>query len=261
MNLPQSRQRQAVILLLRRRIHAHGGRRARGNVALILAGGRGTRLMPITESLPKPMIPVAGTPILERVINHLVGFGVTRIVLSIGYLGDKIVDYFDDGSNFGCDITYLEEDPQCPRGTGGPIASLPDLFVDLKDPILVLNGDLVTQFDVAAMLRHHIESRSVVTIGAINYAHEIPYGVLEIDSSGEITGIHEKPTRQELVSGGVYVFDASIAKYVTKGNFVPMTDVLAGVIFRKEKVTFWQLDDGWADVGRMRDLVRVQGMN
>ena len=99
------------------------GRVDRRNVALILAGGRGTRLQPVTDSLPKPMIPVAGTPILERVLNHLVGFGINRIALSVGYLGQIIEDHFDDGSRFGCQITYLREDSSSPRGTGGPLAT------------------------------------------------------------------------------------------------------------------------------------------
>ncbi len=236
------------------------GRVDRRNVALILAGGRGTRLQPFTDSLPKPMIPVAGTPILERVLNHLVGFGLNRIVLSVGYLGQMIEDHFGDGSHFGCEITYLKEDPNSPRGTGGPLASLPSLFHELKEPILVMNGDLVTQFDVAAMLTHHERSESIATIGAFNYSYEVPYGVLNTNDAGEITAILEKPVRQELVSGGVYVLDASIPQQVPDNAFFPMTQVLSDCIRRKERVTVWPLDEGWVDVGRPQDLARAQGV-
>jgi len=229
------------------------------NVGLILAGGRGIRLQPATDSLPKPMIPVAGTPILERVLNHLVGFGINRIALSVGYLGQIIEDHFDDGSRFGCQITYLREDSSSPRGTGGPLASLPSLFSELKEPILVMNGDLVTQFDVAAMLSHHERSESMATIGAFNYSYEVPYGVLNTNGAGEITAIVEKPVRQELVSGGVYVLDASIPQQIPDNAFFPMTQVLTDCIQRKERVTVWPLDEGWVDVGRPQDLARAQG--
>ena len=236
------------------------GRVDRPNVGLILAGGRGTRLQPVTDSLPKPMIPVAGTPILERVLNHLIGFGLNRIVLSVGYLGQMIEDHFGDGSHFGCEITYLKEDPNSPRGTGGPLASLPSLFSELREPILVMNGDLVTQFDVAAMLTHHERSESIATIGAFNYSYEVPYGVLNTNDAGEITAILEKPVRQELVSGGVYVLDASIPQQVPDNAFFPMTQVLSDCIRRKERVTVWPLDEGWVDVGRPQDLARAQGV-
>jgi len=236
------------------------GRVDRRNVALILAGGRGTRLQPFTDSLPKPMIPVAGTPILERVLNHLVGFGINRIVLSVGYLGEIIEHHFEDGSRFGCEITYLREDPNSPRGTGGPLASLPSLVQGLNEPILVMNGDLVTQFDVAAMLTHHERTESVATVGAFNYFHEVPYGVLNTNDAREITAIVEKPVRQELVSGGVYVLNASIPQQVPDNAFFPMTQVLSDCIRRRERVTVWPLDDGWVDVGRPQDLARAQGL-
>lgn len=237
------------------------GRVNRQNVALILAGGRGTRLQPATDSIPKPMIRVAGTPILERVLNHLVGFGINRIALSVGYLGEIIENHFADGSRFGCEIKYVREDPASPRGTGGPLANFPGLFPEIQEPILVMNGDLVTQFDVAAMLNHHEQSKSMVTIGALNYSYAIPYGVLKANISGEITDIMEKPVRQELVSGGVYILDASIPANVPVDAFFPMTQVLSDCIQRSERVTAWSLDEGWVDVGRPQDLARAQGLS
>jgi NDP-sugar pyrophosphorylase family protein len=139
------------------------------------------------------------------------------------------------------------------------LASLPSLFPEFKEPILVMNGDLITQFDVAAMLTHHERSGSMATIGALNYSHEIPFGVLSINNVGEITDIIEEPVRQELVSGGVYVLDASIPKQVPADTFFPMTQLLSDCIQRNERVTAWSLDEGWIDVGRPRDLSRAQG--
>jgi dTDP-glucose pyrophosphorylase len=236
------------------------GRVERPNLALLLAGGRGTRLHPLTYDLPKSMIPVAGTPILERLINHLVGFGVKRIAISVGYLAAVIEDHFSDGSQFGCEITYLKEDPDDPQGTGGPLSNLPNFFPELQDPILVLNGDLITQFDVASMFNHHNHSQSMATIGTINYSHEVPYGVLSSNVSGEVTAIVEKPVWQESVSGGVYILDSSIPRHVPADIFVPMTQVINDCIGRKERVTMWLLDQAWVDVGRHEDLARAQGV-
>jgi dTDP-glucose pyrophosphorylase len=235
------------------------GRIDRPNMALILAGGRGTRLGPITNSLPKPMVPVAGRPILERLVNHISGFGISRIALSVGHLGDVIADHFGDGSQFGCEITYLSEDPENPLGTGAPLGSLSKLFPELSAPVLVMNGDLVTQFDVAAMLAHHQQAGAVATVGAFPYTHKVPYGVLQVNDAGHIQSIVEKPLRQELVSGGIYVFDPSILRKMPTDTFFPMTQVLTECIESGDKVSVWSLDEDWIDVGRPQDLAKARG--
>ncbi len=235
------------------------GRVDRPNVALILAGGRGARLGPITNSLPKPMVSVAGKPILERLVNHLLGFGISHIVISVGHLGDVIEDHFGDGSQFGCEITYLWEDPENPLGTGGPLGGLSKLFPELSAPVLVMNGDLVTQFDVAAMLDHHEQAGAVATVGAFPYTHEVPYGVLQVDDAGHIESIVEKPLRQELVSGGIYVFNPSVLRKVPTDTFFPMTQVLTDCIDGGDKVSVWAVDDDWMDVGQPQDLAKARG--
>ena len=236
------------------------GRIDRPNVALILAGGKGTRLLPITNSIPKPMVPVAGKPILERIVNHLLGFGITRIVISVGHLGHIIENHFGDGSQFGCDIMYLREDPSKPLGTGGPLGSVSKIFPELSAPLLVMNGDLVTQFDAAALLTHHQQSHSVVTVGAFPYTHEVPYGVLGVNNAGDLDSIVEKPLRQELVSGGIYVFSPSVLLKVPKDKFVSMTQILAECLDNKDKVSVWGLDKDWVDIGRPQDLAKARGL-
>ena len=235
------------------------GRIDRSNMALILAGGRGTRLLPITNALPKPMVRVAGKPILERLVNHLLGFGISEIVISVGHLGEVIEGHFGDGSQFGCEITYLREDPVNPLGTAGPLGSLSRLFPELSEPVLVLNGDLVTQFDVAAMLDHHEQASSVATVGAFPYTHEVPYGVLQLNDVGHIKSIVEKPLRQELVSGGIYVFNPSVLRKVPTDTFFPMTQVLTDCIDGGDKVSVWSLNEDWIDVGRPQDLAKARG--
>ncbi|MFH2007635.1 MAG: sugar phosphate nucleotidyltransferase, partial [bacterium] len=152
------------------------GATKRTNWAVIMAGGRGERLRPITDTMPKPMVRVAGRPILERIVLHLVGFGIRRIYLSINYLGEQIENHFEDGERFGCRIEYLREDR--PLGTGGALALLPETP---EQALLVLNGDLVTQFDVGRMLALHEESGSAITVGVHEYVHRVPFGVVETD--------------------------------------------------------------------------------
>ena len=235
------------------------GRIDRPNMALILAGGKGTRLLAATDSLPKPMVLVAGKPILERLVTHLLGFGISHIVISVGHLGNLIEHHFGDGSQFGCTITYLRDDPANPLGTGGPLGSLSQSFPELSAPVLVMNGDLVTQFDVAAMLDHHEQAGAVGTVGTFSYTHEVPYGVLQVNDSGRVEAIVEKPLRHELVSGGIYIFHPSVLRKVPVNTFFSMTQVLTVCIESGDKVSVWSLDEDWIDVGRPQDLAKARG--
>lgn len=236
------------------------GRVARPNVAVVLAGGRGARLQPITDSIPKPMVKVAGRPILERIVNHLVGYGIHRIVMSVGYLAEAIQGHFDDGAKYGCQITYIREDPAKPLGTGGPLASVYRAYPDLSHPVLILNGDLVSQFDVASLLRHHGRTKSAATIGTIMYSNEIPFGVLDIDDDGHVKAIAEKPTRLEPVNAGIYILEPIVLEQVPVDAFVPITHVLADCIERGQRVTAWNLEQDWLDVGRPQDLALARGL-
>lgn len=236
------------------------GRVDRPNVAVIMAGGRGTRLRPVTESLPKPMVPVAGRPILDRIVNHLVGYGIKHVVISVGYLADMIEDYFGDGGFHGCQISYVHEDPSTPLGTGGPLASVRRTFPQLEHPLIVLNGDLVTQFDVESLLKHHSITGSDVTIGAFTHSYEIPFGVLEVVDRCEVTSIVEKPTRLERVSSGIYVLEPEVLDLVPTDSFVPITQTLTDCIERGMRVTAWTLEEDWLDIGRPQDLARARGI-
>ena len=235
------------------------GQNPRENIALILAGGRGSRLMPLTAEVPKPMIEVAGRPILERIVTHLVGFGIRQIALSVGYLADSIEQHFGDGERFGCDISYLREDPSAPLGTGGPLAYLSDMYPNIAESVLVLNGDLITQFDVADMLDSHERLSTAITIGVVTYAHEVPFGVIVTDDQGLVTQISEKPVLEQTVSAGIYAVQPRIAQAVKRDLFTPMTHIITDCVARGERVAVWKCGNDWRDVGRPMDLVRARG--
>ena len=237
------------------------GRFDRPNWAVVMAGGRGTRLRPLTETIPKPMVPVAGRPILERIVNHLVGYGIKDIVLSVGYLAKVIEDYFGDGTSFGCSIHYVRESAEQPLGTGGSLSLVRETLGTPSHPVLVLNGDLVTQFNVSDFLEHHLGTGSAVSVGRLSYHHQIPYGVLELDQHGDVKRVVEKPIRKETVSSGIYLIEPRVLEVVPMGEFVPMPQILESCIHRGERVSTWTIDQGWLDVGRPEELAIARGHN
>lgn len=236
------------------------GMKPRPNVCLILAGGRGSRLMPLTENIPKPMVEVAGRPILERLINHVVGFGVRRIVLAVGYRAEVIEDYFKDGTDFGCELKYLREDPRYPLGTGGPVAYLREAFPNVNEPVLVMNGDLVTQFNVEDALQHHGRSSAKATIGVTTHAYESPFGVVSTSHTGLVSSIQEKPIYESLVNAGIYVLSPSVIDEVPNGEFTPITQVIQELLRKGDMVSAWNCGAEWRDVGQPQDLAKARGL-
>ncbi len=243
------------------------GSAPRPNRAVILAGGRGTRLRSATGDLPKPMVAVAGRPILERLVLHLVGAGVTDISLAVGYGADVIRQYFGDGEAFGCHLTYLTEDE--PRGTAGPLRGLIEAgLLDTSEardparrtPVIVLNGDLVTSFSVSGLLATHRATAARLTVAVTDYVHEVPYGVLQTEGPGHrVTGLEEKPTWLGTVNAGVYAIDPALVADIPDGRPVPMTELIEACLERGDTVTAWPVVGEWHDVGRPQDLERARG--
>lgn len=222
------------------------------NQAVIMAGGKGVRLRPITENLPKPMIPVAGRPILERLVLHLVGCGITRIHLSVNYLAEIIVNHFGDGSRYGCEISYLHETEEL--GTGGALSLLPEIPAD---PIVVLNGDLVTQLDFASLVASHRSSGSAATIGYRPYAHQVPFGCLDLQDD-QVLGIQEKPVFERCVNAGVYVLSPKALELVPR-RFFPITDLFQMLLDQGERVGSYEITTDWTDVGQHSELSKARG--
>jgi dTDP-glucose pyrophosphorylase len=218
----------------------------RPNWAVVMAGGIGSRLRPLTDGIPKPMIRVAGRPILERIVLHLVGHGIRRVFLSVGYKAHVIEEHFGDGSKFGCRIEYLRE--ESPLGTGGALSLLPE---KPTAPVLVLNGDLVTQADVGAMLDAH--KNRAVTLGVRRYVHTVPYGCVETDSAGRVEWIQEKPDVSVMVNAGVYIVEPYVIASIPSGPY-SMPDLIDGW-----QTVAHEIEDDWLDVGQHDQLRLARG--
>lgn len=230
----------------------------RPNAALVLTGGRGTRLGSLTAETPKPMLPVAGRPILERIVLHLVGSGIRRVILSVGYLAEVIEDHFGDGSDFGCRVEYVREDPESPLGTGGPLGLVGQLSDPPGEPLLLMNGDLVTEFRVDELFRHHEESRALITMTYREHFHQVPYGVLDVDA-GRVVALDEKPLQSWPINAGIYVVDPSLVARVPPGTALPVTDLISDCLDRGEFVGAVEIDGEWHDVGYPEHLREARG--
>jgi dTDP-glucose pyrophosphorylase len=221
------------------------------NWAVIMAGGRGTRLGQLTDSVPKPMIKVAGRPILERIVLQLVGSGIRKIYLAVNYLSHVIEDHFGDGSDFGCQIEYLRETE--PLGSGGALALLP---VEPKDPVVVMNGDLVTEFSLRGLLRTHENRNASITVGVRQYTHAVPFGCIR-EESGLVTELREKPVLEELINTGIYAIAPELIQRVPN-EFFPITRLIEGALSQGEKVACFHIDE-WIDVGQPNQLAQARG--
>lgn len=210
--------------------------------AVLLAGGLGARLQPLTARVPKPMLKVAGRPILERLVLHLVGAGIQEIYLSVNYLANVIEDHFGDGEQHGCKIQYLREEE--PLGTGGPLSLLPKLPCE---PVLVMNGDLVTEVNVHELLRFHAEGEFTATLGVRPYLHQVPFGCVQIQD-GCVVRLEEKPTLTQSINTGIYVISPKLLPRVPR-RFFPITRLLEQCVENGERVGAFPLENEWIDVG------------
>lgn len=196
------------------------------NKALILAGGKGTRMLPLTATTPKPMLKVQGKPLLEHNIDFLKRFGVQEIIISIGYLKEQIIDYFKDGAAFGVHITYIEEDPQQPMGTAGPLRKAKDLLKG--DSFIVLNADELKDVNLEQFYRSHLQSEGLATIALTTVKDPSLFGVAMLDGN-RILRFIEKPEQgsspSKLINAGLYVFEPTILDMIPEGFSMLEVDV------------------------------------
>lgn len=223
------------------------------NIAVIMAGGKGTRLHPFTQHCPKPMIPVAGRPILERIVLHLVGFGIRTIYIAVKYLAEMIEEYFGDGTQYGCAIKYLREEKSL--GTAGALSLLPEMP---EAPLIVMNGDLVTQVNLQEMLEFHATHAFRATIAVKPYNIEVPYGVI-IRANNSLQAIEEKPLLDYLINAGIYVINPEILSLIPAHSEFLMTSLLQRLLDEKQPVGVYLIEDDWADVGKPEELKKANG--
>ncbi len=226
----------------------------RPNPVLIMAGGQGTRLRPLTEDCPKPLLNVGGQPILETILTHLADFGFHEFHIAIHYRGDMIRDYFGNGSKWGLNIQYLEENEQL--GTAGAISLLPKPTSPY--PVLVMNGDLLTKMNFGQLMDFHAEHQSVATMCIREFDFRVPYGVVRLQDEA-LLSIDEKPVHKFFVNAGIYVVDPEVYSGVEKGVRVDMPDLFRKAIENKKKVSAFPIREYWLDIGQPDDFARANG--
>jgi len=219
--------------------------------AVVLAGGKGTRLAPYTTILPKPLMPIGDMPILEVMLLQMKEAGFTQVVLTVGHLSELLRAFFKDGSQLGIDITYSYE--KSPLGTAGPIA----LVDGLNDTFMVTNGDVLTTLNLRDMIRFHKEQKAIATIAAHQRQSKIDLGVLQEDGDYRITGYIEKPVYDFMVSMGIYVFEPAALPYITRNEYLDFPDLIKKLIAAGEKVVGYKFNGYWEDLGRPDDYARA----
>ena len=219
--------------------------------AVIMAGGFGTRLRPLTEELPKPMLPIGGRPLMEWTIEQLRRAGVEHINVTTHYKPEKIIDYFGDGRDFGVKLNYLIENH--PLGTAGALG----LMEEPTKPLLVINGDILTQVNFRSMLSFHQEHKADMTIAVRKYDFRVPYGVVESDGTF-VQKLVEKPTYSFFVNAGIYLLEPSAHRLIPRGQHFDMTDLIHRLLEEGRTVVGFPIVEYWLDIGRPADYERAQ---
>ena len=221
------------------------------NSVILMAGGLGTRLMPLTNEMPKSMLEVGGKPILQTIVEGFAKQGFHKITMCLGYRSNVIQDFFKDGKEFKVNIDYIVEEKR--MGTAGALTLLKKEF---KEPFFVMNGDLLTNINYEKMLNFHQENNSKATMAVREYEIEVPYGVVNSNEEN-IVKIEEKPVHNFFVNAGVYLLDPDSIDLIPRDRFFDMPSMFEKLIEAKEKVVSFPLKNYWLDVGRLEDLKKA----
>lgn len=218
---------------------------------VLMAGGLGSRLKPLTDELPKPLIKVGDKPILETVLAGFVKAGFGKFFISVNYKSEMIRDYFGDGSAWGVEISYLHESERL--GTAGALSLLPERP---KQPFFVMNGDLLTTVNFEQMLKYHREHQAFSTVCVREHSVTVPFGVIDFDDH-RLLGIREKPTQKFFVNAGVYLLDPGVLDHIVENEVVDMPALIERTIAGGKQSVVFPLREYWIDVGRLDDLQRA----
>jgi len=219
--------------------------------AVIMAGGYGTRLMPLTKELPKPMLPIGDRPLMQVMIEQLRQAGIRRVNVMTHYQHEKIADYFGDGEAFGVEMRYVAEDQ--PLGTAGGLG----LIKTSNDPILVVNGDILTRIDFRAMLNFHRDHNADITVAVRQYDVQLPYGVLDCENQ-QVRKVREKPLLNFFVNAGIYLIEPAMHSYIPNERSLDMTDLIQRLIDDGRSVVSFPILEYWLDIGEAEHYHQAQ---
>ena len=212
--------------------------------ALVMAGGYGNRLRPLTEELPKPMLPVGNKPLLELIVEQLKQAGIRQVNVATHYKSEVIAEHFKNGEAFGVDIRYVKEDQ--PLGTAGALS----LLEEVDEPLLVMNGDILTRVDFRALLHFHREHKADLTVCVRQYEFSVPYGVIDTDGVN-VKGISEKPVVRQFINAGIYLLNPQVRRLIPNGQPYDIPDLIERLINEQRTVVCFPIREYWLDIGKV----------
>ncbi|MDQ7043633.1 MAG: nucleotidyltransferase family protein [Sulfurimonas sp.] len=226
--------------------------KTRTNRVILMAGGLGTRLHPLTKDVPKPLLKVGNKPILETIIENFAKYGFINITISVNYKANMIKEYFGDGSQFGVNIDYIEETQRL--GTAGALSLIKNRP---QEPFFVMNGDLLTNVNFENLLDFHLGESAVATMCVREYDYQVPYGVVKIDGSN-ITSIIEKPLHKFFVNAGIYTLSPQVFEFIPEEEFYDMPTLFDKLLTKELPAVSFPIHEYWLDIGRMSDFEKAQ---
>lgn len=222
--------------------------------AIILAGGVGTRLRPLTYIMPKPLLPVGGRPLLEHTIRYLKDYNIDEIVICVAYLKNRIIEYLKSGQDLGVKLIYAKAD--IPLGTGGQLKTAEKFIND--NHFLVMNGDIITTLNIHHLIEFHNQKRGIGTIALKNFQVQVPYGHITLDTNQRILDFDEKPTLTIPSNAGIYIFEKRLFEYIANDRVISLeTEVFPALLESGEQLYGYYEDSYWADVGTITDFEKV----
>ncbi|RKX25572.1 MAG: nucleotidyltransferase family protein [Candidatus Zixiibacteriota bacterium] len=219
---------------------------------VILAGGKGSRLLPHTAEIPKPLVPIGDTPIVEILLRQLKKAGVTKVHMAVSHMANLIMNVVGDGNKFGLEIVCSTEEK--PLSTAGPLK----LIKHLPEHFVVANGDILSDIDIRALYNQHVAGDALLSIATYEREENIDYGVLETSAENVVTGFSEKPSYHFTVSMGIYVFSRAVLEFIPRGKPFGFDELVLELLQRGKKIASYPYDGYWQDIGRPDDYARAQ---
>lgn len=221
---------------------------------VIMAGGKGSRLVPFTNSTPKPLLEIGGIPVLEVIIRQLKNYGSSEVILTLNYLKRKIESHFNHGKQFGINIIYSTEDK--PLGTAGPVKQIKHL----DNNFLVVNGDILTDLPYDALYNYHCKNDALLTISSFKLSYRMDYGILMVNDKSEVKKYLEKPISDYNISMGIYAMNKKAVKYIPANTKIDMPDLINLLLKKKEKVMVFHHEGYWFDIGSVENIEEAEGI-